>query len=381
MSLELNPPEAVPVVEKEEAITLVKEQIPTTGKELEVIDSKAVSFVSGLTALTPNSPEFTKRLDNIFAVGDEEIRLTSSISSRMLDRPLKEGSKGSPQMKVAGTLQELRQQVTELDPERADLKGVKKLLKWMPGGNKVDAYFQRYASSKDHLEAITRALESGQDELRRDNADIEVYRGQMWENMGKLKEWNELLGQMDEAISAKLEEAKNAGNTDLAKALENDALFAVRQRRMDIQTQIAVSVQGYLALDLVQKNNKELIRGVDRAKTTTMAAMNTAIVVASALNIQESTLAQLNALNTTTGNFIEGTAERLKTQGAEIQQQASTSMLEVEKLENAFKNVMEAMDAIDGFKSQANQNFAQTIAALDTQVKGAQQYLERSHKE
>ena len=381
MTLKLNPPEAVPVVEKEEAITLVKDELPISNKKLAVIESKAVNFVNNLTALTPSSPEFTKRLDNIFAVGDKEIRLTASISSRMLERPMQEGAKNSPQMKVASTLHELRQQITELDPSRADLKGVKRLIKWMPGGNKVDAYFNRYATAESHLKAITRALAEGQDELRRDNAYIEVYHGEMWKNMGKLKEWNELLEQMDEAISDKLEAANIAGNTELAKVLENDALFAVRQRRMDIQTQIAVALQGYLALELVQKNNKELIRGIDRAQTTTMAAMQTAVVVATALNVQERVLTQLTALNSTTSNFIEGTSERLKNQGAQIQQQASTSMLEVDKLENAFKNVIEAMDAIDGFKAQANQNFSQTITALETQVKGAQQYLERSHRE
>lgn len=381
MTLKLNPPEAVPVVEKEEAITLVKDELPISNEKLAVIESKAVNFVNDLTALTPSSPEFTKRLDNIFAVGDKEIRLTASISSRMLERPMQEGSKNSPQMKVASTLQELRQQITELDPSRADLKGVKRLIKWMPGGNKVDAYFNRYATAESHLKAITRALAEGQDELRRDNAYIEVYHGEMWKNMGKLKEWNELLEQMDEAISDKLEAANIAGNTELAKVLENDALFAVRQRRMDIQTQIAVALQGYLALELVQKNNKELIRGIDRAQTTTMAAMQTAVVVATALNVQERVLTQLTALNSATSNFIEGTSERLKNQGSQIQQQASTSMLEVDKLENAFKNVIEAMDAIDGFKAQANQNFSQTIIALETQVKGAQQYLERSHRE
>lgn len=381
MTLKLNPPEAVPVVEKEEAITLVKDELPISNEKLAVIESKAVNFVNDLTALTPSSPEFTKRLDNIFAVGDKEIRLTASISSRMLERPMQEGSKNSPQMKVASTLQELRQQITGLDPSRADLKGVKRLIKWMPGGNKVDAYFNRYATAESHLKAITRALAEGQDELRRDNAYIEVYHGEMWKNMGKLKEWNELLEQMDEAISDKLEAANIAGNTELAKVLENDALFAVRQRRMDIQTQIAVALQGYLALELVQKNNKELIRGIDRAQTTTMAAMQTAVVVATALNVQERVLTQLTALNSATSNFIEGTSERLKNQGSQIQQQASTSMLEVDKLENAFKNVIEAMDAIDGFKAQANQNFSQTIIALETQVKGAQQYLERSHRE
>jgi hypothetical protein len=45
---------------------------------------------------------------------------------------------------------------------------------------------------------------------------------------------------------------------------------------------MAVTVQGYLALDLVKKNNVELVKGVDRASTTTVGALRTAVTVAQA---------------------------------------------------------------------------------------------------
>ena len=49
-------------------------------------------------------------------------------------------------------------------------------------------------------------------------------------------------------------------------------------------TQMAVAVQGYMALDLIRRNNLELIRGVDRAQTTTIAALRTAVMVSQALS-------------------------------------------------------------------------------------------------
>ena len=69
------------------------------------------------------------------------------------------------------------------------------------------------------------------------------------------------------------------------------------QRVQDLLTQMAVTVQGYLALDLVKKNNVELIKGVDRASTTTVAALRTAVTVAQALVGQKLVLDQIsNAL-------------------------------------------------------------------------------------
>ena len=63
--------------------------------------------------------------------------------------------------------------------------------------------------------------------------------------------------------------------------------------RTDLLTQMAVTVQGYLALDLVKKNNVELVKGVDRASTTTVAALRTAVTVAQAMTNQKLVLEQI----------------------------------------------------------------------------------------
>ena len=77
--------------------------------------------------------------------------------------------------------------------------------------------------------------------------------------MGKLGEYNELATALDAAVEDKVAELEAAGRTEDANALRSDALFPIRQRRQDIMTQMAVAVQGYMALDLVRKNNLELI--------------------------------------------------------------------------------------------------------------------------
>ena len=90
-----------------------------------------------------------------------------------------------------------------------------------------------------------------------------------------------------------------------AKAVRETALFYVRQRTQDLLTQMAVSVQGYLALDLVKKNNVELVKGVDRASTTTVGALRTAVTVAEAMTNQRLVLGQITALNETTAGIID----------------------------------------------------------------------------
>src|SRR5262249_47417545 len=143
-------------------------------------------------------------------------------------------------------------------------------------------------------------------------------------------------------------------------------------------TQLAVSVQGYLALDLIRRNNVELIKGVDRATTTTVSALRTAIIVAQALSDQKLVLDQITVLNTTTGHLIESTAEMLRQQSATINEQAASSTIELSKLQAAFNNIYATMDEVDTFKVRALDNMSKTIDALSTEITKSQAYLDRA---
>jgi uncharacterized protein YaaN involved in tellurite resistance len=380
--LVLAPPAPVPVVKEDEAAGA----IPVDDAKKSELAQKAAAFANELIAIDTHSPEFSKKIESITAMGDKDLRASAQVSSRMLDRPAavmkagKGGSGADAQTRVANTLVDLRQTVTELDPNRADLRGTKKVLKWLPGGDKIQRYFAKYESAQSHLNAIIKSLESGQNELRKDNAAIETEKANMWTTMGKLSEYQQLAAALDEAVTQKVAELEAAGRTEDANALRSDALFAIRQRRQDIMTQLAVSVQGYMALDLVRKNNIELIKGVDRAQTTTVSALRTAVIVSQALSRQKLVLDQITALNTTTSNLIESTSNQLRIQGAEINQQAASSTVDVQKLQQAFENVFQTMDAIDSFRSQAVDSMAQTVSALEGQIERARPYLERTRR-
>ena len=380
--LVLAPPEPVPVVAPEQAAGA----IPVDASKQSELQTRASAFATELAGMDMKSPDFAKKVDSITSMGDKDMRATAAVSNRMLDRPaaIVRGSKGDKvgdaQTRVAGTLVELRQTITELDPNRADLSGAKKALKWLPGGDRIQRYFAKYETAQSHLNAIIKSLDSGQDELRKDNAAIETEKANMWTAMGKLSEYNQLATALDSALEQKVAELEAAGRSEDANTLRSDALFAVRQRHQDILTQMAVAVQGYMALDLVRKNNIELIKGVDRAQTTTVAALRTAVIVSQALSRQKLVLDQISALNATTSNLIEQTSNQLRVQGAAINQQAASSTIDVQKLQTAFENVFQTMDALDTFRAQAVDSMAQTVTALEGQIERAKPYLERTRR-
>ena len=186
-----------------------------------------------------------------------------------------------------------------------------------------------------------------------------------------------MAARLDDVLADRIAKT-DAIDVEKARALREDALFYVRQKRQDLLTQLSVTVQGYLALDLIRKNNAELVKGVERATTTTVSALRTAVIAALALGNQRLVLDQINALNTTTGNVIESTSVMLRQQTAEIQNQAASATVSIEKLQAAFNNIYATIDAIDTFKLSALDTMKVTIDSLSKEVARAQVYVERA---
>jgi uncharacterized protein YaaN involved in tellurite resistance len=369
--LVLTPPEPVAAVSTTKAAGLV----PVDDTKRNELERRVDAFVDDLVAQDVDSPEFGKRVDAITSMGQKEIREAASQSNRFLDRPVRAMDKDSG---VGADLIQLRQTIEKLDPGNNGklLTGGRGLLDKIFGGG-LNTYFDKYKSSQTHISSILKSLASGKDELLMDNAAIETERANLWAAMGRLEQMIHLAKTMD----AKLEDKANdldATDPAKAKALRESALFYARQRTQDLLTQMAVTVQGYLALDLVKKNNVELVKGVDRASTTTVSALRTAVTVAQALTSQKLVLEQITQLNTTTANIIDSTGALLKSQTAQIHEQAAASTIPVETLQRAFQNIYDTMDAIDAFKMKALDSMKTTVNTLSTEVEKSKGYIARA---
>jgi uncharacterized protein YaaN involved in tellurite resistance len=366
----LEPPAPVPAVAPERAAGLVSIGGDTKTKLEERVDG----FITDLVASDANSPEFGQKVDQIANMGRAEIAAASMQSNRFLDRPTRAMDRDGS---VGNDLVALRQTVEDLDPTRQGMLSQKKLFGLIPYGGSVRTYFDKYESAQGHISAVLGRLANGKTELIKDNADIDVERQNLWAAMGRLEQMVHVAKTLDERLEAKAADL-DATDPEKAKAIRESALFYVRQRRQDILTQLAVSVQGYLALDLVKKNNVELVKGVDRASTTTVSALRTAVTVAQAMANQRLVLGQITALNQTTASIIDSTGKLLKENTEAIHQQAASSTIPMETLQRAFQNIYETMDAVDTFKLKALDSMKTTIDTLSVEVEKSRGYIARA---
>jgi uncharacterized protein YaaN involved in tellurite resistance len=369
--LKLDPPEALQPITVQEAAGLV----PLKTDETSELDRKVEKFVDELAALDSNSPDFGKKVDQLTAMGRKEIAEAANASNRFLDRPVKAIDSDTG---IGADLVELRRTVEDLDPkENSKSLTTRKFLGIIPFGRRINNYFDKYRSSQTHISAILSRLANGKDELLMDNAAIDTERAGLWKTMHRLEQMIHISKTLDKSLEDKANEL-DATEPAKAKAIRETALFYTRQRTTDLLTQMAVTVQGYLALDLVKKNNVELVKGVDRASTTTVSALRTAVTVAQAMTNQKLVLEQVTALNTTTANMIDSTGEMLKTQTGAIHEQAASSTIPLETLQRAFQNIYDTMDQIDQFKLAALANMKQTVDTLGNEVEKSKGYIARA---
>lgn len=337
-----------------EAVKPEKEEV----KKLKVLSDNNVEAVMNLDM---DSLEDRKLiLKSIDEFGLDTMQ-KSSQKNALLEISIKNLSKmGDEGGEVAIGLTELQRAMKDLDPSMIDFtkKGF-----FGRVANPIRTYFDKYQKADNVINDIMESLEKGKITLKNDNTTLEIEELSMRDLTKKLAKEIEMGIMMDEEISDALNKAKvNNDDPDRISFVSEEILFPLRQRIMDMQQMIVVNQQGIIAIEVIRRNNKELIRGVDRAKNVTISALRTATIVASALYNQKIVLKKIDLLNKTTNDLISGTSKMLKEQGAEIQRQSIESNISVDTLKSAFSDTLEALNAISSYKQEALPRLKETIS-------------------
>ena len=346
------------------------------------LDGKADQFVNALLAIDPK--DFKARKDYATAAESMGIELQkqaakkSEILKQQIGKIAKDEGEGG---EVAKSLVDLKLQVEDLDPARFDLDPgwFSRMMGLIPGvGTPLKRYFTKYESAQTVIAAIVRSLEVGRDQLNRDNVNLVDDQKSMHELTLKLEKAVKLAMRIDQKLDAKLK-AMTPGS-EQHKFVSEELLFPLRQRIIDLQQQLVVNQQGVLVTEGIIRNNKELVRGVNRTLHVTVSALNVGATLAIALANQKDVLEKVESVNKTTGDLIAGTAERLKTQGAQIHKQASSSMIEIDKLKQAFADIKIAMDDIASFRQNALPQMAESVLELDRIATEANAQIEKMNR-
>jgi uncharacterized protein YaaN involved in tellurite resistance len=367
------------VANPEEIKQEVALQVATPPAEVSELKAQAQKNADTLMNIDMDSLADKKDVVNsIETFGADDMKMSSQKNSLLSISVGKLSQAGTEGGQVSKSLMDLHREIKDLDPSLVDFakSGVLGAI-----FNPIRAYFERYEKSENVIADIVTSLDKGRAVLVNDNTTLELEEGSLRDLTKKINKDIELGSQMDDCISAALEKAKAANqDPEKIKFIQEEILFPLRQKVMDMQQMIVVNHQGVIAMEIICRNNKELIRGVDRAKTVTITALRTAVMVASALYNQRIVLKKIQLLNETTNNLIASTSKMLKEQGAQIQQESMQTGVSVETLKQSFADLTEALDAISTYKQQALPVMKQTIDTFKDMATQGEAQIQRLEK-
>ena len=354
---ELNIHPEEPVVASEEDVKLAKQA------------EEVVAAIMSIDAKDLQSQQ--KQAAAVTHLG-RKVQVEMARQSQMLSQPMAElVHEAEDGGKVATSLLSLQEQVNQINPNRVDftMSSVRRLLARIPGvGTTLSRWFAKYQVVSAVIQDIINSLKDGKSTLERDNKTLEDDQRRMRELTFKLQEYVKLGQLLDQKLALAIE-TQVAADDQRMKFLQEEILFPLRQRVMDLQQQLAVNQQGILASEVIIRNNRELIKGVDRALNVTITALNTAATLQVALVRQQKVLKGVQSVTETTNDLIVETSEALKNQGVEIQKQATQAQLDIEQLKIAFGNIDAALSDLSNFRRDALPKMAESIVEMDSLTK------------
>lgn len=282
---------------------------------------------------------------------------------------------GNDANNIGEKLAELNQQLKDLDPAQVKFgkKGIFGKLQ-----DPVKKYFSKYQKAETAIDNIIQSLDNSSKVLHNDNITLLQEETTLRESTDKLLADIELGKMMDDYIELEIEKAEmNGVEEEKIAIVREEILFPLRQRIMDLQQMIVINQQGIISLNVIRRNNKELIRGVKRAKNVTITALRTGVMVASALYDQKVVIDKINLLNTTTGDIIDSTSRILRQQGNEIQKTSAETMISPEILKNSFKEAIAAVEDVSTYKQEALPKMKETIQMFNEMALDGQRVVNK----
>ena len=363
----------------------LEEQLGLTKEKKTVIDPKINQLTDSIIDNFFNgsyNEEQKKRCINDLGM-KHQARLSNH--NAILDQSMQMLSKTQDGGTVAKDLLLLRNEVEALNPHQYNLAAptsstAKFFRTFLGKKNPVSRYLERYEKGSVVLKDITKSLLAGKEGLKDDNNILGMDKKSLRETLDGLTYAIKVGQVLDQKFEAKLREMNQQEQTEEYRFLQEEVLFPLRQRIIDLQTALNVNQQGVITYDLLIRNNDELIKGVERSVTITTVALSVGVTAQFALNKQRMVLDAVKGTKEITEKILLGNAETLKTQGVEIQKAATEPTIAVEVLASAFTKLNEAVDDLSTFRINALAGMKESIGKLEDLTRKGRDTIERMEK-
>ena len=244
---------------------------------------------------------------------------------------------------IATSLSELAIRMRRIDPSNVDFARRGILSRFH---DPVERYFEQFKSARSEIETVMVSLKRGRDTLASDNVELERQEVALIKDSQQLAKELDMADQLEQSLLAAIEKAEAEGvDPEKVRFVRQEILFPLEQKRQDLQTLLAVNQQGIVAMSVVRENNRTLMTSIDRTSQISLRALDTGVMIQRALHDQKQQMEKIKMVGEVTESIIRSNAEALRTQGAEVQRQATEAMIDPEVIKESFEQAIPRMQA------------------------------------
>lgn len=197
-------------------------------------------------------------------------------------------------------------------------------------------------NSKDVVKNVSTALEKSNLKLKQDNIILE-----------NLVKKIDVTIQQKKDILAEYEKALKEYNKKKDSEKDENIIYGLNQIIMDTQQILLTEENSKTTIEALMLNNMQLSNNIKRTIDTTCQSLTSALLIETQLEEQKRLLSLTNTINKETSNLILSSSEKLKAQGASIQEQSMNQLLDQNALEQAMSNCLDALNQVKTFKEKA----------------------------
>lgn len=211
--------------------------------------------------------------------------------------------------------------------------------------NPIKKYFNNVKKEEISIGKIIDFLNNEKNILNRDNITLEIEINRINEIIEQLQNEYNSGNILKKNLENLIEHSQNNQDEVNVKFYTQNFLIPLDKKMFDIKQMIIVKQQSIMALHIIIRNNKEIMRNIDRVNNITISALNTAVLVAKTLYHQKLVLNIINNVENGVGkiNTDIGTKFSNELNLNKIDSETKGKLL----LKTAFDNAIEVFNDVD----------------------------------
>ena len=268
---------------------------------------------------------------------------------------------------IAKDLVSLRVALRQIDPNELNKQNpMQKALGFLPGVGRLtplqilERISARYETTASQVQVVETRLSEGRRMLARDNIELrKLYEGVEAQQAPIAR--NIYLGELlMQELTALLERTEDPFKRERIQ----NALHDVAMRVQDLQAMQAVHQQFFVGIELTRQNNQRLAQSVERTVSMATNVVTVGLAIQAALARQKRVLDATQQTQAFLGEMLAANAAAINRHTQEIGDIYNQPVVALDKITQAQKDLLQAMDTVDRLKEEGIQSARRNIATL-----------------